>query len=216
MPLFEIQGDEIAEIAPSEELLERNLEDILVRSRLKPLYGEELLIVGRQISTDTDKRLDILAIDPEGRLVLVELKKEQAKREIISQIIDYASWLDKLSEHEVEMIFRDNNNKSLLEEFKRVYNREFKRNEEIVLFLLARSFDKDVLDAVNYLLEYGLPIVCIEYDIFGNDGDSIFLYTRQVAGRLHENIEKSPYKREDKIFFKQLSRILEENSVKLH
>ena len=93
MALLKSNDKEIVEIPAmsSKDLKENQIEDILVRSNLKSLYGEKLLVIGSQIHTSTDKKLDILAIDRDGQLIVIELKRDLAPRKIIAQIIDYAS-----------------------------------------------------------------------------------------------------------------------------
>lgn len=66
------------------------------------LIGSDLVIIGRQVQTMSGP-LDLLAIDHDGNLNIVELKRGQLPRESLAQAIDYASdvatWsLDKLRE----------------------------------------------------------------------------------------------------------------------
>ena len=57
----------------------------------------DLLIIGRQVRTQFGGRIDLLAIDPEGDLLIIELKKDRTPREIVAQVLDYASWVNHLS-----------------------------------------------------------------------------------------------------------------------
>jgi len=64
--------------------------------------GEDILIIGEQVQTKTGY-LDFLGIDKNGNAVNIELKRNKLPRDVIAQIIDYASdvstWdIDKLSE----------------------------------------------------------------------------------------------------------------------
>src|SRR5690606_30505902 len=43
------------------------------------VFGEQLLVLRRQVSTRTGKRADILALDRAGRLVVVELKRNAGR-----------------------------------------------------------------------------------------------------------------------------------------
>ena len=53
---------------------EQDLEDLIVAN--PQLAGEELLVLGRQLTEfqEDDKRLDVLAVDRDGEIVLLELK----------------------------------------------------------------------------------------------------------------------------------------------
>ena len=41
---------------------------------------------------------DLLALDQDGNLVIIELKKSKALREVTAQILEYAAWANELSE----------------------------------------------------------------------------------------------------------------------
>ena len=61
-----------------------------------------LLIIGRQVQTRSGP-LDLLAINRDGNLIIIELKRDQIPRLALAQAIDYASdiasWsVDRLSE----------------------------------------------------------------------------------------------------------------------
>lgn len=66
------------------------------------ILGEDILIIGEQVYTKSEP-LDFLAIDNNGNIVVVELKRDKLARVVLAQAIDYASdlatWdIDKLSE----------------------------------------------------------------------------------------------------------------------
>ena len=63
-----------------------------------------LLVIGRQVRTDGGP-IDLLAIDPEGRLVVIELKRNKTSREVIAQALDYGSSLRDKAEEEIKEIF---------------------------------------------------------------------------------------------------------------
>lgn len=50
-----------------------------------------MIIIGRQTQTPLGT-LDLLAIDGDGRLVVVEDKRNRTPREVLAQTIDYATW----------------------------------------------------------------------------------------------------------------------------
>ena len=74
---------------------ENSLEEVLVRN--PDLLMPGLTLVGRQTPVDGGK-LDLLGVDADGRLVVLELKREKLTRDAVAQVIDYCSWLDSLTE----------------------------------------------------------------------------------------------------------------------
>ena len=82
---------EAASQMDSERLLEKTLAanpDMLIQG---------LTLVGRQTSTEGGP-LDLLGVDADGRLVVFELKRGTLNRDAVAQVIDYASYLDSMSE----------------------------------------------------------------------------------------------------------------------
>ena len=54
--------------------------------------GEDLLLLGQQVATAYGHAIDILALDRDGNLVLLELKPGRTPRDVVAQVLDYASW----------------------------------------------------------------------------------------------------------------------------
>jgi len=59
------------------------------------LLGLNVLIIGRQVRTPSGGRIDLLAIDQQGDIVLLELKRDRTPREVVAQALDYVKWTPK-------------------------------------------------------------------------------------------------------------------------
>jgi hypothetical protein len=70
---------------------ERRLEDA-IEEDISILGLDNLLILGRLVYTAHSKKINILAIDGDGVLYVIELKKDRTPREVVSQALDYGSW----------------------------------------------------------------------------------------------------------------------------
>lgn len=79
--------------------LEEKLEDWIVAN--PALLPGDLRIVGRQVHLEGGV-LDILALDWQGRWVVVELKRGALRREVVAQAIDYAASIERLTSRELE------------------------------------------------------------------------------------------------------------------
>lgn len=71
---------------------ERLLEDWVERD--PSILGDGYVIVGRQVSFDGGPA-DLVAIDPQGRWVIVEIKRASNHRQDVGQALDYAASLSK-------------------------------------------------------------------------------------------------------------------------
>ena len=69
-------------VHPSPMQLEKKLEDIIESD--PAMLGEALMILGRQVKTDSGKVIDLLGIDAEGGLHVLELKRA-ARRATLSR-----------------------------------------------------------------------------------------------------------------------------------
>lgn len=83
--------------------LESKLEDMLVGD--PSLVGLDILPIGRQVQTGYGGFVDVLGVDVEGRLHVLELKRDRTPREVVAQTLDYASWADDLTLVEVRELY---------------------------------------------------------------------------------------------------------------
>jgi hypothetical protein len=84
------------DFAPLE--IEAHLEDILERDIT--VAAPNWMVIGRQVATAYGKIIDLLVIDPDGNPVVLELKRDMTRRDIVSQVLDYGSWVEDLrAEH---------------------------------------------------------------------------------------------------------------------
>ena len=76
------------------------LEDILARN--PEMLADGLKLIGRQTRT-TGGPLDLLGVEPDGRLSVFELKRGTLSREAVAQVIDYSSDLEDM---DTESLYR--------------------------------------------------------------------------------------------------------------
>src|SRR5258707_3219376 len=103
--LYKLSNDALVPIAPGRLATENMIQNWIAE---KPqLLGLDLLIIGREVVIADRGRIDLLAIDEDGNLSILELKRDRTPREIIAQVLDYASWVVTLSTRQVhEIAFR--------------------------------------------------------------------------------------------------------------
>jgi hypothetical protein len=98
MPIWRVSSDGPTKLPETklkeEKLLEEHLEDWIVAD--PTILGEPLLVIGRQVLIpDTKDRLDVLAVDPQGNSVVIELKRGKLRDPVDIQALRYASYMSK-------------------------------------------------------------------------------------------------------------------------
>ncbi|MGD0125414.1 MAG: endonuclease NucS domain-containing protein [Terriglobia bacterium] len=122
-------GDQLVEIKKGKLNLEERIEEWMERD--VSALAEGMLAIGRQVPTDYGGYIDLLCLDSQGDVVIVELKRDKTPREVVAQVLDYASWVKDLSSEEVASIAEDYLGKTgsgpLDEAFKRKFAGDLKR-----------------------------------------------------------------------------------------
>jgi hypothetical protein len=155
---------------------ESKLEDILEED-LSILGLDVLLLIGRQVITALGKRIDLLAMDVNGDLYAIELKRGRTPREVVAQTIDYGYWLRDLdSEGLVEVFDKYNTGKSFDAAFRDRFDQDppDELNESHHLIVVASELDASTERIVDYISDYGVPINVVFFQHF-HDGDREYL-----------------------------------------
>jgi len=96
-------GSEPQLLAESSLSKEQLLEDMIIVA--PSMLSDEWMLIGRQEDTGFGGRIDLLAIAPDGSLVLIELKRNRTPREVVAQALDYACWVEKLRAEDIAAIY---------------------------------------------------------------------------------------------------------------
>jgi hypothetical protein len=87
---WSVESETLTRLGPANIEAEKRLENWILGH--PDAIGATLRIVASQLDCD-GKPLDILALDKDGSLVVIELKKGDVYREALAQVVDYASWI---------------------------------------------------------------------------------------------------------------------------
>ncbi|WP_448811720.1 hypothetical protein [Agromyces bauzanensis] len=163
------------------------------------LLGTALLVIGSEVITPFGKRLDLLAIDADGNLHVLELKRDRTPREVVAQVLDYGSWVSTLSRDDVIDIAE----KYLGQPFEASFEETFgfappdELNGELQLTVVASALDASSERIVTYLRGFGVPINAVFFTYIEDD-DRRYLARSWLAAfdeRSASNIAKSTSKR---------------------
>jgi hypothetical protein len=155
------------------------------------IISDELLTIGSQVHTAFGKKIDLLAMNPEGNLVIIELKRGKTPREVVAQTLDYASWVKDLSFDDIADTFRQyNNNKELEEAFQDKFGVQLPEelNNQHEMIVVCSSLDSESERIINYLSLYKVPINVVFFKYF-KQNDKEFL-TRSWLINPNELTEK--------------------------
>lgn len=154
---------------PSEQLLE----DMIVRD--PNILSSAWMLIGRQEATAFGGKLDLLAITPDGSLVVIELKRDKTPREIAAQAIDYASWVATLGADKISQIYkRFSKGGDLNEDFKRRFGRALdddQLNQSHEITIVASELDDATERIVRYLNEREIAINVLFFQVFQNGSE---------------------------------------------
>lgn len=134
----------------------------------------------------TRERLDLLALDKNGKLVIVELKRGPRKTAEL-QAVKYAAYcstltFDKLIPLRRKFMSRrgidqdDENTRKELEGF--IENIQFEElDDEPRIMLVAKEFRPEITASVLWLRKFGLDISCIKLSPYKIDENKIGIVT---------------------------------------
>ena len=167
---------------------EKNLEQALAKDI--SILSPGLMLIGCQISTAYGKFLDMLAIDGEGNLHVIELKRNRTPRDVVAQLLDYASWIEGLSYEQIAQIYSDKNGGDELEQafaesFDTGLPEELNQSHELVV--VASELDPSSERIISYLSDnYGVPINAVFFRYFEDAGNEYLIRTWLVDPRQAE------------------------------
>ena len=168
-------GGQLLQLQPASGIPELTLESQIESN--PSILGVQLLIIGRQVVTSHSKRVDLLALDEFARVHVIELKRDEAPRTVVAQILEYGAWTSSLSTRDVYRIFtRYSPTRSLETAFRRAFSRPMPAEVETdpALLIVADAFLRDTSLAVNYLQGQGVAIRAVQLQRYTHRGMVFF------------------------------------------
>ena len=154
--------------------------------------GEELLIIQKEFNgfNDTNERLDLLALDKQGNLVVIENKLDDSGRDVTWQVLKYASYCSSLSKIQIKNIYHDflskTGNETAVEdnlsdffEGKDFEELQLNKGQTQRIIMVAGNFRKEVTSTVLWLMNYKLRIQCFKITPY-QLGEQLFLNVEQM------------------------------------
>jgi hypothetical protein len=165
---------------------ESRLEELVVRS--PDLLMPGLVLIGRQLPTGGGP-LDLLGVEPSGRLVVFELKRGTLTRDAVAQVVHYASDVAEMGVDELARLVEKHSGRSGIEKIDDLddwYAREYPNSANILeesprMVLVGLGADDRARRMADFLAEIGADIQLLTFHAFTADGQ-LFL-ARQVESK---------------------------------
>jgi len=156
------------------------------------ILGDEVLVVTAEfdrwvtgVGTPTWERLDVLALDRAGRLVLAELKRDRAPDQVMVQALNYAAMASRFSLDELVQVYADHRNSDASPEAQLAELREWAPNlsDESLsppqIVLVAEDFGPVLTNTAMFLIEQSVDLRLVRVQLYELDG-TLAVTTSQI------------------------------------
>ena len=168
-------------------LRERDIQELILAN--PEMLGEDLLIIAEEFSDfdRTNERLDMLAVDPDGKLVIIELKRDHSGADVHWQAIKYASYLRRTTPQQVVSLLAAHENISESNAEDRIVRHTGSEtldnlNHDQRIILASHRFAPEVTSAVlwsNDKAQEENLITCVQLIPY-QDGDVFYVQTNTI------------------------------------
>jgi hypothetical protein len=174
MSLWRVAGDTLNQVPASALDAEGRLEDWIWKE--PDILGMDLLLIGRQVQTPYAGRLDILALDADANCVILELKRDRTPREVVAQLLDYASWVNGLGFEDLDQIAANCIKRRLSEAFRDHFDQDLPEevNGSHSMVVVASALDDSSERIIDYLADtHSVGINAVFFTTFKSDGGEL-------------------------------------------
>jgi hypothetical protein len=188
MPLFRLEADALIEQSPATfrdlHLYERGDIQRLLRAQPDAL-GESLLIISEEFGDweDSRRRIDLLALDEAGNLVVIELKRTEDGGHMELQAIRYAAMVSSmtfdevvhaLAAHRLRLSEGDGSleeARAAIADFLGTEGEGIALSTDVRIILVSADFGREITTAVLWLNRFeGMDIRCVRLKPYEVDG----------------------------------------------
>jgi len=172
------------------EYLEEDLREWILSDSL-PILGEDLLIIGREVSVkNIGDAIDLIGVDRDGNLVVIELKKGSLSGDVDFQSLKYAAYTSHWSRDKIRKQFESfqksqwgqslyDENDSFNELLERFCNDGYSLNEDQRILLVGESIRERLDLVMRWLSNRNIDVSVVEIQLL-EDKDRIYLNAEQA------------------------------------
>lgn len=193
MSLYRVSSDRLEKVERTsfekEKLLERRDLQRLLKADIS-VVGEDLLIVSEEFTDweDSNRRVDLLCVDRQARLVVVELKRNEDGAHMDLQAIRYAAMVSSMTIEKVVATYArflggdDATQRAdrALRDFLEDSLEEGQVFREVRIILVAADFSTELTTSVLWLNKMGLDLTCVRLRPYRHPDGTILVDSDQV------------------------------------
>lgn len=171
MEIWQIDNKQLVPMDKSALDLEERLETWIEQDI--SLTGIDAMIIGRQVHTDFGGYIDLLAINSDGELIIIELKRKKTPRDIVAQCLDYGTWVYGLTYENIVEIYQTYKSANFEKDFSEYFETQIpeKINSGYQIVIVAESLDDSTERIVEHLNEvHKVNINAVFFNVFTKDG----------------------------------------------
>jgi hypothetical protein len=172
-----------------EKILERRDLQRLLKADITPL-GDDLMVLAEEFGNweESSRRIDLLCLDKQARLVVVEIKRSEDGGHMELQAIRYAEMVSSMTLEQAmsahaRMLTGDDtearSRKEILEFLELDSTEEVELTEDVRIILVSGDFSSELATSVIWLNKHALDVTCIRLKPY-KVGDRIVLDVTQL------------------------------------
>lgn len=217
--LWNIEGENVKQVSQSKLDYENRLEKWLIEDI--SILSDGLAVIGSQVITAYNKKIDILAVNRIGEIIIIELKRDKTYREIVAQALDYATWVKDLSYDELNSIF-NKHSKTEYNDLGEYFTSKFEKDSEEIDFnsdhkmlIVGSEIDDSTVRIIDYLSSepFSVNINAVNFNYFKDNNGKEFL--AQSFIKPEENITEESRSKKRKRAKSIITKLFESDKLKV-
>ena len=193
MPIYSFNNNSLEKVETttfnSERILERQHLQTAIKQNIE-VIAPNCIVISKEFSewSDSQRRIDLLAIDKKGNLVVIELKRTETGEHMELQALRYAAMVSMLTfsrateiyqKYLIEIGSEDNAENNLIEFLGWEEPEEDSFGLDVRIILVSANFSKELTTSVMWLNERNLDIRCVRLIPYKHQ-DQILVDVQQI------------------------------------
>lgn len=193
MPLFQVNNGRLEPVQTTsfveERFFERKDLQQLLKADISPL-GDDLMVIAEEFGEweDSKRRIDLLCLDKQARLVVVELKRTDDGGHMELQAIRYAAMVSSMTLDQAIAAYtrlftgddaQTKATRDILEFLEEDSLDDVELTKDVRIILVSGDFSSELTTAVIWLNKHDLDITCVRLKPY-KLGDVLLIDTTQI------------------------------------